>query len=402
MTSRLKRVSVLYTENDVFRAVPCVRIPVAAGTKVNRLSVEAQVQFTLLTALQQAPVIATLDLFYVPHRLVWSGWVDFVSDADNVATVPTAGASVDFFDPVTGRSALYRRAYKLAYNEYFGDEAWNASVGQSFYSDITADAVTTIFRTSNPEQLAQCMLRQVDFVDPTYPVTAPIPLRDFSRAQASAIGQYRRDRTGDKYVDALARLGVSLDWRIQQAPERLGGAYKVFQPGKVVSTDTSGLGTPSRVLDGTLSAEISGKFLAEEGYIVGIASMRPIMVQKDGSGSLDGFALARKDFPYGSLEDLTGAVSWGDGITSGGTGIANTPLRPWYHYGEFQKGFYSQPGAFTSQLDTNAPGDRVFPDPNQWPAANTLSGKHFGILVRCELAGLTTAARDPGILVPGS
>lgn len=403
MVARLKRVSALYTENDVFRAVPCVRIPVAAGTKINDLTVEAQVQFTLLTALQQAPVIATLDLFYVPHRLVWPGWVDFASDADNTDTVPVAATnSVDFFDPVAGRSALFRRAYKLAYNEYYGSEHWHAATGQSWYADIAADTVVALYRTANPEPLSQAMLRQVDFVDPTYPVSSPIPLRDFSRQQAIALGQYRRERTGDKYVDALARMGVSLDWRIQQAPERLGGAYKVFQPGKVVSTDTSGLGTPSRVLDGTISASASGKFLAEEGYIVGIISMRPVMVMKDGQGCADGFALARKDFGYGTLEDMAGPQSWGDGVLSGGTGLANTPLRPWYHYGEFNKGFYSSPGAFTSQLDTNSPGDRVYPDPNAWPAANTLSGKHFGVFARAELVGLTTAARDPGILIRGS
>lgn len=395
----LNRRSVIYTENDVYRAVPVARVPVAPGTAVRSLEVSAQVQFTQLTALQQAPVVLTLDVFYVPLRLVWAGFVDFFSDADSTATVPVAAVnSVDFFDPVANRSALFRRAYKLAYNEFYGSEALsNGGSRQCWYPNIDADGTTTLYRVQNPEQLSGVITDPADLTDPTYPVAAPIPLRDFSAAQARALGSLRRERSGDKYVDALARIGVSLDWRIQGAPELVARASKLLQPGQVYATDTSGLGKPSRVLDGTIVATASGKFFAEEGYLVGILSARPIMVMKDGSGTLDGFQIKRADFLYGSAEDLVGPARWAGGILAGGTDAGQTPALPAYHYGDYVKGYYSSPGAFTSQLDSNSIFDRVYPDPNAWPASNVLSGKHFGVLARTSLMGQTPVARDFGL-----
>ena len=77
-------------------------------------------------------------LFYVPHRLVWSDFPDFIADGPmdtpnhSVPTISVPGGSASYVPmfmranagaTATLYSALRLRAYNLVWNEYFRDES---------------------------------------------------------------------------------------------------------------------------------------------------------------------------------------------------------------------------------------------------------------------------------------
>ncbi len=397
----------VYTENDIYRAVPVARTIVAPGTSLKKGGCElnATVQFVQTPSPIIMPVVCSLDVFYVPHRLVWSGWTDFISNPDTASTgVPAAAAnSADFFDPVANRSCLFRRGYKLAYNTYFGSETLAADgMADVWYSDITADATVTLNRVAAPEQLARLFTAVSEMPEINYvqAVANTIPLREFTAAQNDMIGRNLRERTGSAYVDAMQRLGVSLDWRIQGAPEHLGGTVKLFKSRVIDGTSGADLGKPVSAFDGSISVTYGGQFLAEHGYIIGIFSARPVMPVKDGQGPVDGAVFGPTAFPRGTSEDMAVRSFPGSTVSAGGN-AQNVPNLSWYHHGENLKGFYSSPGAFVPQMDCNNPGYRAYPNPSTWPALGILSGRHYAVSATHNVRGLTTVPRSMG-LVPKS
>jgi hypothetical protein len=138
-------------------------------------------------------------------------------------------------------------------------------------------------------------MEQEDAPDPTYvaPVSgssATISLNDFRQAMRNAQSTRRADMTGDKYVDAMQRMGVSLDWRVQNAPEFLGSVKKEFWPSKVVDQST---GKMVCFWEGDINLKVGRRFFAEHGYIVTVALCRMHSMSAD---------IANAD-PYGSPQD---------------------------------------------------------------------------------------------------
>ena len=192
--------------------------------------------------------VATLYAFYVPLRLLWSGWIDFI--AQDGGTVPTTSTNwAQMFEANASGNAVssfYRRAYKLIYNQFFGSEKFG-----TWYANIETDTEVNTFLCRNLDQLAGHLVDSADAPDPTYIAAvsgaqATISLNDFRKAMKEAYATRRADMTGDKYVDAMRRMGVALDWRVQMAPEFLGKSEVDFYPKRTrVTTQT--------VLDGRVN-----------------------------------------------------------------------------------------------------------------------------------------------------
>ena len=109
-----------YVEGDVYGIQPIYRQQVVPGQTVN-MSCEVSIKTAALTKNVSTPALASAWFFYVPHRLVWDEWMDFISKEENPPTFPTTSnrAGRFFDDAASGDvSSLYRRAYKLIYNEY--------------------------------------------------------------------------------------------------------------------------------------------------------------------------------------------------------------------------------------------------------------------------------------------
>jgi len=72
-------------------------------------------------------LVVTASYFYVPYRLIWDGWVDYITDETGMFLTFFVAAPF-MFDAVATNSAMMRRAYKLIYNQYYGDENFDTGL----------------------------------------------------------------------------------------------------------------------------------------------------------------------------------------------------------------------------------------------------------------------------------
>ena len=277
-----------YTQGNTYTALPIYRQQVVPGQTVN---IEADVNVKTAAYLNNltTPSLMSVWFFYVPHRLSWEGWPAFISKEEGAPSFPeipgTSPTTAPFFfegsadsvqQNVTG-SPLFRRAYKLCYNEYFGTETFG---GNYYYDDVTDDSVITPYVTRNPEQFSsQLKLDDSSIVDPEFNVVASsIPLNEFYRSMMNARSKQRSQMTGNKYVDTLARMGVDASWMVSERPEFLGTKSQLVGPQLTANTTATSAGFETARFTCNLSVNITNKHFAEHGYIVGIASCRPIVM----------------------------------------------------------------------------------------------------------------------------
>ena len=268
-----------YTEGGTYQLNPIFRQQVVPGQTVN-IDFESSLKTAAFTKNLSTPCIMSVWFFYVPHRLIWSDWTDFISKQDGAPTLPyTTTPSSTFFDQSLLGTYIpfYRRAYKLIYNEYFGTE----SIGQAkeaWYDDITLDTAVQRNRTKNPEDFASKITLYDTVDDPEFTVAASsIPLNDFYRQMMNARSQQRSQMTGDKYVDTLARMGVDATWMIAERPEFLGTKSQMVGPQLTANTSDTGTGQEVARFQAKLKCSIKSKHFAEHGYIVGVSSCRPLL-----------------------------------------------------------------------------------------------------------------------------
>ena len=219
--------------------------------------------------------------FYVPHRLVWDDWTSFLSKEDGAPSFPTSttpwAAGFDHTRGTSNMSVLYRRAYKSVYNEYFGTESIG-SANSAWFDDITADTTNAAYRTRNPEQFASRLVLDGTVTDPEFTVTgSTIPLNDFYRQMMNARSEQRSQMTGNKYVDTLSRMGVDASWMIAEITEFLGTKSKLVQPHLTANTSSTNTGEEVGRFEAKIGCQIKSKHFAEHGYLVGVASLRPIL-----------------------------------------------------------------------------------------------------------------------------
>jgi hypothetical protein len=266
-----------YTEGGTYNLNPIFRQQVVPGQTLN-LDFESSLKTAAFSKNLSTPCIMSVWFFYVPHRLVWNEWTDFISKQENPPTFPTTGYSATFFDEVAAAvpvNPMYRRAFKLCYNEYFGSESVG-STKEAWYDDITTDTDVALHRTKNPEDFASKMTLEATVSDPEFTVTASsIPLNDFYRQLMNARSQQRSQMTGDKYVDTLARMGVDATWMIAERPEFLGTKSQMVGPQLTANTSNTGTGEEVARFQAKLKCSIKGKHFAEHGYVVGVSSCRP-------------------------------------------------------------------------------------------------------------------------------
>ena len=272
-----------YTQDDAYKLIPIYRQQVVPGQTVD-IDAQVSIKTASFTQLVTTPALASVWFFYMPHRLVWDDWTNFISKEVGAPSFPyiTDQAPV-FFDQSysTGSqiSPLYRRAYKLIYNEYFGDD--------SNQYTVTDDTVITTGALKNPEQYASKIRAHDEVVDPEFTVVSnTIPLNEFYRAQMNARSKQRSQMTGDKYVDTLARMGVDATWMIAERPEFLGTKSKMCGSQLFASTESATLGQEVSRFNCPMTVDIKRKHFAEHGYIVGVAGFRP-MVQFTDRGAPD-------------------------------------------------------------------------------------------------------------------
>lgn len=276
----MKRFDYMINYSDLNKLAVVHRMPVAPGTSIKSQMQNITMKSDVFDKANLNPVLMSAYSFYCPLRLLWDDWMDFIAQDDDYAgTFPVTAVDFpavldkDASDSVTGSlSAMPRRAFKLAFNQYFGDEDFT-----THYSDITNDADVTVHPMKNPDQYLSKVRDARDMDTPTYDATTvPIDLNDFAYEMQKARSRRRAQISGDKYVDALARMGVSLDWRVQQAPELLGKTHLRVRPRYWTDTTATTLGSQRSQYSAELKHRYSGKRFAEHGLVFTVVCARLI------------------------------------------------------------------------------------------------------------------------------
>jgi len=310
-----------YTQGNFFRAVPVSRQPVVPGQS---LALDLKLEFETPAFLRNLLTggMAEVYSFYVPYRLLWNGWVDFISDPQSADAVPTTAVAMpSIFENVSSVgeqddfNVFARRAYKLIYNQYFGSEQFGGA--GAFWYDLTDDAETTQKPVRTNDQLLGKIMGASQSPDTDYTVdvagvdpnqTVSIPLNDFRRAMNIAKSDRRADMTGDKYVDAMRRMGVNLNWAIQMAPEFLGKSMIEFGPKETRASYSSAEPAPDgSAATGRAYARFSEKvnhktgrkFFAEHGIVMSVLVVRPFIWYGRFTAPQDSFAVNRENFFLG-------------------------------------------------------------------------------------------------------
>lgn len=225
-------------------------------------------------------------LFYVPYRLLDSGWPDFISKETGSVPLVTdlmprnyenAFQLTDVADAYTENVAWPRYAYNMIWNEYFRQQ------------DVTERALTdnTIAQGYLRESTLYASSRNDANVDETSIDTSggSFTTRTLRSALANDRFDRIRDYYGDKYTDYLAAVGVQSVWTILEQPEVLGMHHGDLRFTATRATDGANLADIGGVFDGVSKTTVKDKFLPEHGlvYAVGIARMD---VQRTAMGGL--------------------------------------------------------------------------------------------------------------------
>lgn len=221
--------------------------------------------------------------FYVPYRLVWADWPDFIAGT-NAGPVPTTTAVTAVYSTAlikNGSTGTYNefavRAYNLIWNKFFRDQSL-PELPLTNYGVQNAPLRTTTFN----QRLKDAMQLVDETIDTSGPTVTTGDIR-------SAFSQDRFNKTrayyGDKYTDYLAALGVEASWSILDEPELIG---KQSQPLKLVMTDATTeidsvdpdstnptyVGSMGAKWQGTNQQQVRRTFTPEHGLIITLATIR--------------------------------------------------------------------------------------------------------------------------------
>lgn len=319
---------------DMAQLIPVMCDEVVPGD-VFKIGNQAVVRFQPLVA----PILHEINMyvhyFFVPYRILWDDWEDFISGgvdgqfSDPIPewepTVTTEGSLWDFFgfpvgvDPDGAYPLDFpRRAYNFVYNEYYRDENLQTEIALTNETILNRAWEKDYFTSSLPWQqrgtapalpisgitsavwlgLDTASLANMVVSTPTS-VPGSVDTRavlnnntvDLSTASTFDIADLRlafqiqkwmerNARAGVRYTEFLrAHFGVSpRDERLQR-PEYIGGSKAPCIISEVLQTSSTDSTTPQGNLAGhgiTVSDAYCGKYHAQEfGLIIGIMSIMP-------------------------------------------------------------------------------------------------------------------------------
>jgi len=382
-----------YTQGDTYKALPIMRQQVVPGQTLN-IDADISLKSAAYSTNLSTPCMMSVWYFYVPHRLVWDGWTQFISKEVGAPAFPTSNTNAPYYFTGAagtgfGHSSLFLRACKLVYNEYFGTESLG---GTQWFSDITDDTNVDVYDTRNPEQFAgKLKIDDSSIVDPEFSVTASsIPLNEFYRSMMNARSTQRSQMTGNKYVDTLARMGVDASWMISERPEFLGTKSKLVGPQLTANTSDTDTGYEIARYSCNLNVSIRNKHFAEHGYIVGMASVRPIVMTNERIAND-----SRPSLGFPTEEDWLNSFYSADNLQTKDTynkRVANvtSPDQSFTErFAYLKQGEWLNANGSSWILRNNAInfGDMIYPNSSLFPFSQELGGSQVAVTSSNKLSG---------------
>lgn len=326
------------TTFDMGKLIPANVFPVLPGDTVE-LNTNALIRMNSLVTPVMHPVNVRLHHFFVPYRLLWSDWEDFITGADDTLTPPGIVPSVAHnWDNIYGYMGMYAvltrsmpafpvRAYNAIYNEYYHekdltvertqDDITMASImwekdyftscmpepqqGDTLTVPIRGLGVGSLTSTAGPHTVYEGDLTTGTHSYPhsristtgaihmkqetlNGPMDVGINIREFKENFMMQSFKEARNRYGDDYVDYLRYLGINPQDSRLTRPEFLGGSKATVQFSEVLNTDTlaGDIGTPFGHGITALKGRRFRKFIPEHGVVMSLISVRPKTVYVGG------------------------------------------------------------------------------------------------------------------------
>lgn len=267
----------VFNLGSMYRPILSFSKRVMPGESIN-LDLKGTLESDVVANLR-SPALVSSYAFYVPHRLVWSGFTEFVSNADTVATAPLTASTFPEAGEITNTNfALFRRSIKLAYNTFFGDEDYGPTA-EAFYADPLSDnTANTMYRLKAVNQLLANIALDVDEPADNYAVVANnIEMTEFRRRLKVNSRQNNQRIGGEKYTDALRRFGVQVRDEFISQPEMFYSASEVVYPQEVFNTSETGTGNRVGRYRVALSVNPKRIFCQEHGYVFVLHALRPFL-----------------------------------------------------------------------------------------------------------------------------
>lgn len=269
-----------------------------------------------------------MHTFYVPNRILWSGWEDFITGKDDTTPKPThiTGQNEPLLDHLgmPGQAGITMdafpiQAYNLIWNEFFRDQ--DLQVERSLIDTTLARIAWqkdyfTVARPQpqqgDPEPIPfQSQDARVTYVNGGFPTSTALELRANSNDPQGALAWHSsagnsqlvaqmedgsisvddlrrsialqrfaeaRMRFGSRYIDYLRYLGVNpSDGRLDR-PEYLGGGKELLSFSEVLATaETTETNVGDMYGHGIAMGRQNGyrKMFEEHGWVLTLISARP-------------------------------------------------------------------------------------------------------------------------------
>lgn len=234
--------------------------------------------------------------FYVPNRLTWDQWPEWISQARRETTDPNLPLLSDLWadnfeerfcvesNPgVSGydRNTVWlRRAYNLIYYSFFQDDQRDS--GQSMDGTTIQNPLrrpSTIEAMISSAAATRLGGTDIDVSGGT--------LNTDDLREALAQDRFERVRAwyGDKYTDYLRSLGVRSGWALQEEPELIGKIHADLKFRTVNNTNaaaTDPLGAGAGYFHATPRLKVNPTFVPEHGVIAIILVTRTDIAVEEG------------------------------------------------------------------------------------------------------------------------
>lgn len=241
------------------------------------------VRATPLVAPVMHPVTVRVHHWFVPNRILWGGWENWIVNSTNSDVPPTTSTGINqplnaylgLDDTVAHPliNALPHYAYNKIWNECYRDK------------ELCAE------RAASSKSVAKVMWEKDEFttasIDPAegaYDVKIPLDATSQTMEVAdlrAALADYRyqeaRSRYGTRYVEYLRYLGIKPSDARYNRPEFLGGGRQTISFSEVLQTGegTDPVGTMRGHGIVALRSNRYRRFFEEHGFVMTLVSVRP-------------------------------------------------------------------------------------------------------------------------------
>ncbi len=228
--------------------------------------------------------------FYVPHRLVYADWEDFIAAGPDetptyiLPSVSIPAGSVQgqclFWASHSAEAKTYNAlrlyALNLIWNEYFRDEQETAIAPTVL---PTATGIAVSFKKDYWSTLrdAQGLDQAEFFVDSDLGTGVQTSAQDILGAIARQKIATKRATYGTRYIDILRSYGINVNYQMLQRPELVAMSRGTVNVTDVVATDGANLGDLAGhgITGNRLS--LKRKTFPEHGVLMNLVVARPVM-----------------------------------------------------------------------------------------------------------------------------